>query len=306
MQTILGAGGAIGTLLARELVPYTNAIRLVSRNPEKVNPGDEIFAADITDPEAVEKAIEGSKVVYLTAGFEYKTKTWQETWPLVMTSVINGCKKHRSRLVFFDNAYSYDPRYLSNLTEETPLNPPSKKGKVRMQIAQQLLQETENGNLTAMIVRAADFYGPKVNTSIMMETVYKRLKAGKKPMWMGNAKCIHSMTFTPDAAKATALLGNKPDAFQQVWHLPTSTEKISGKAWIGLFANAMHKEPAFSATPGWIIKTIGLLNPFFKELGEMMYQFENDYYFNSDKFRQHFPDFKITEAKEGVEAVVNS
>ena len=32
-------------------------------------------------------------------------------------------------------------------------------------------------------------------------------------------KVIHP--YTPDAARAVALLGNTPDAFNQVWHLPT-------------------------------------------------------------------------------------
>jgi hypothetical protein len=36
---------------------------------------------------------------------------------------------------------------------------------------------------------------------------------------MANKK--HSFIYTPDAAKATAILGNTPDAYNQVWHLPT-------------------------------------------------------------------------------------
>lgn len=36
-QTVLGAGGAIGIELAKVLTPYTTNIRLVGRNPKKVN-----------------------------------------------------------------------------------------------------------------------------------------------------------------------------------------------------------------------------------------------------------------------------
>ena len=43
MQTILGAGGAIGTDLAKELTAFTKKIRLVSRNPQKVNDTDESY-----------------------------------------------------------------------------------------------------------------------------------------------------------------------------------------------------------------------------------------------------------------------
>ena len=47
MQTILGANGTIGSVLAKELTAYTNQIRLVSRNPKKVNEIDELFPVDL-------------------------------------------------------------------------------------------------------------------------------------------------------------------------------------------------------------------------------------------------------------------
>ncbi len=74
MQTILGSGGAIGIELAKTLVSYTNNIRLVSRNPQKVNDSDQLYQADLTKPDEVLKAVEGSNIVYLTAGFPYHLK----------------------------------------------------------------------------------------------------------------------------------------------------------------------------------------------------------------------------------------
>jgi uncharacterized protein YbjT (DUF2867 family) len=47
LQTILGANGTIGAPLAKELAAYTDRIRLVSRNPKKANPGDELVHSDI-------------------------------------------------------------------------------------------------------------------------------------------------------------------------------------------------------------------------------------------------------------------
>ena len=65
MQTILGANGTIGSLLAKELTTYTDRIRLVSRNPKKVNETDELFPADLTDISQLDKAVKGSDVVYI-------------------------------------------------------------------------------------------------------------------------------------------------------------------------------------------------------------------------------------------------
>ena len=63
-QTILGAGGAIGIPLAKELKKYTDQIRLVGRSPKKVNEGDKLVAMDVNKPGEIDKAIEGSEVVY--------------------------------------------------------------------------------------------------------------------------------------------------------------------------------------------------------------------------------------------------
>ena len=53
MQTILGANGTIGSVLATELRKYTENIRLVSRNPKKVNERDELFPADLSQQDQV-------------------------------------------------------------------------------------------------------------------------------------------------------------------------------------------------------------------------------------------------------------
>jgi putative NADH-flavin reductase len=64
-QTILGAGGAIGTELAKALKNYSNDFRLVSRNPKKINSDDELIRADLSDASQVEKSVEGSGIVYI-------------------------------------------------------------------------------------------------------------------------------------------------------------------------------------------------------------------------------------------------
>ena len=107
MQTILGANGTIGSVLAKELAKYTQQIRLVSRNPKKVNQTDELYAADLSKPENIDQAIAGSSVVYLLVGFEYNLKVWQNNWPKLMRATIDACIKHKAKLVFFDNVYLY-------------------------------------------------------------------------------------------------------------------------------------------------------------------------------------------------------
>jgi nucleoside-diphosphate-sugar epimerase len=303
MQTILGANGTIGSVLAKELRNYTDKIRLVSRNPKRVNESDELFAADLSQPGTVEKAVEGSDVVYLVLGFDYKLSIWEDKWPKLMRATIDACIKHKARLVFFDNVYMYDKDAIPHMTEESLTNPPSKKGAVRKQIAQMLLDEVKTGKLMALIARSADFYGPGNEKSFVIEMVYKNLKKGKAANWFINADRKHSFTYTPDAAKATALLGNTDDAYNQVWHLPTDINTLTGREFISLFTTEMSAKDRVSVMPMWLIKVLGLFIPIMKEMPEMMYQYDRDYFFDSSKFDKRF-NFRTTSYQEGVKNTV--
>ncbi|MGI8634177.1 MAG: NAD(P)H-binding protein [Segetibacter sp.] len=293
----MGATGPIGTETAKQLINYTDKIRLVSRNPKKVNVTDTVLSADLTNAEDVDKAIAGSQIVYLTIGFEYKTAIWKKTWPALMENVIAACKKYNSKLVLFDNVYMYDRNFLSNMTEETPVRPTSKKGAIRAEIAERLLDETRKGNLTALIARSADFFGPS--------TVYKNFKKGKKANWFADVNKVHNFTFYTDAAKGTAILGNTPEAYNQVWHLPTDNTHITGKQWIELFARQMDVKPSYMVVPEWLAGIMGIFVPMLKELKEMIYQYDRNYFFNSSKFDKAF-NYKPLTPDEAVKTMVKS
>lgn len=305
MQTILGSGGGIGTPLAKELTKYTKQIRLVSRNPQKVNETDELFPADLTDVTQVDKAIAGSEVVYVLIGFEYKLSTWQEVWPSFMKAVITACKKHDAKLVFFDNVYMYAKTAIPHMTEDSLIQPPSKKGEVRKQLHQMIMEEVENKNLSALIARSADFYGPDTKNSAFSVMVANNLLKGKKAQAFGNIDKIHTYTYTPDAAKATALLGNTGDAFNQVWHVPTTKEKLTNRQWIQLIADELKVQAKIQSVPIWMVKILGLFMPVMKEFPEMFYQYDRDYFFDSSKFENRF-GIKATAPEDGIRKLIQS
>ncbi len=305
MQTILGSGGAIGLLLAKELMKYTDKVRLVARNPEKVNDTDELFKADLTNAGEVLKSVEGSEVVYLCVGLPYQLKVWQQQWPAVMQNTIIACKHHKAKLVFIDNVYLYSQDAIPHMTELSPMDPPSQKGKIRLQIVQILMDEVAKGTLTALIARSADFYGPDVKTSALKISVFDNFQKGKKAMWLSDATKLHSFTYTPDIAKALALLGNTADAYGQVWHLPTSTEKITGVDFINMIAAEMKVKPAYNTLSKFMLSLLGLFMPILRELKEMQYQNDQDYFFDSSKFQRRF-GLTPTSYADGVNQIVKA
>lgn len=304
MQVILGAGGAIGINLAKELTKYTGEIRLAGRNPKKINANDELVVCNLTDQNDVDKAVNGCEIAYLTVGLQYSLKTWQELWPVVMRNTISSCKKHKTKLVFFDNIYMYNPNKLNPMNEETEVLPVSKKGKVRAGIVQMVLDEIKAGTMEALIARAADFYGPGIKNSVLNEVVFNNLKAGKKANWFCSVNKLHNFTFTPDAARATALLGNTESAFDQVWHLPTAAP-ITGQQWIEKVANELGVKPKIQIASKFIIQVMGLFNPIMKEFVEMLYQYDRDYNFDSSKFESTFKIYP-TSIDEGIKQVLKT
>lgn len=305
MQTILGAGGAIGISLAKELNNYTNQIRLVSRNPKKVNDTDELFPVDVHDLSQIDKVISGSKVVYVVIGFEYKLSVWQKIWPPFIKAVIDACITHNSKLVFFDNVYMYAKSAIPFMTEDASILPPSKKGEVRRKLQEMIMEEVKKGNLRALIARSADFYGPDNKNSVLSIMVLDNLMKGKKAQAFGNLDKIHTYTYTPDAAKATAILGNTDDAFNQVWHLPTTKEKLTNRQWIKLIAEELKVEPRIQSVPAWMLHLLGLFIPIMREFPEMLYQSEQDYFFDSSKIEKQF-GIKATSPKDGIRNLIDN
>jgi nucleoside-diphosphate-sugar epimerase len=292
MHTILGSGGIIANHIAKSLPAYTSNVRLVSRNPKTVTGKEELISADLTSAEQVMKAVKGSEVVYLTAGLQYNIKVWQEQWPILMQNVINACKENNAKLVFFDNVYMYG-KVVGPMTEETPFNPCSRKGEVRAKIATMILDEVKKGELTALIARAADFYGPETYNSFLNMMVFENLKKGKSAQLMISKNLKHSFTYTPDAGKATAVLGNTLSAYNQTWHLPTDMNVLTSQQIVEIATKELNAKPKITVLPRLMIQMAGLFNPIIKESIEMLYQYDSDYIFNSDKFDEVFTFNKV-------------
>ena len=298
MHTILGANGTIARGAAEELYKNNQKIRLVSRNPKKMHDSDELVQADLLDAAQTSNAIKGSDTVYLVTGLIYKTKIWQEQWPVLMQNVINGCKEHGAKLLFFDNVYSYG-LVKGPMTESTPINPVSKKGEVRAGLVEMLMSEMKNG-LPVIIARAADFYGSGSPLSFLNEIVIKKIAAGQKPMVLANANKLHSLTYIPDAGKATAMLGMSDNAWNQVWHVPTAGNPMTMKQIIEAASEiAGTKSSGYQLLPKWMIQLVGIFMPVLKESVEMLYQNEYDYIFDSTKFDTAF-NFEPTPYLQGI------
>jgi nucleoside-diphosphate-sugar epimerase len=296
MHTILGINGVTGIEIAKNLKEKGIPVRGVSRRPFA---GDwEHIQADVMDLESLKNATKGSEVVYFCVGLEYNIKVWQRDWLPMIEKTIQACLANSAKLVFIDNVYMYG--FVEGaMTENTPMKPSSQKGEVRKAIAEKLMDAFQNRGLKGCIARAADFYGPNSDKSVIADTVFKNLQKGKSAQWFGDINKVHSFTYTKDIGKAAVILGIDARANGKVWHLPTASNPWTGQQIINFVAKEMGQKPKVMALKGFLMTVLGLFIPIIKEFKEMMYQYEQDYTFSSDLFEKTF-GMKATAMEEGL------
>jgi nucleoside-diphosphate-sugar epimerase len=101
---------------------------------------------------------------------------------------------------------------------------------------------------------------------------------------MGDPDQPHAYSYTPDVAAGLAVLGERPEAVGQVWHLPV--------AWKGTTRGLIDRfvgEPASVRTlPRWLFRIAGVFSPELRGVPEMIYQFETPYALDDTRFCQAF------------------
>ena len=304
MHTILGANGIIGEELAKALRDqYSDDIKLVGRNPQKVHPNDQLHKADLFNLEAAKSALENTTIAYLTVGLPYKSDVWLNGWPAIMKNVIAACQEQGCKLVYFDNTYAY-PQDAVIQKEDTPLASEGKKGLGKKKAAELLINAIQDEKVEAVICRAPEFYGPGKTKGITNTIVFENLKKGKQPKVFLKDDVKRTLIFTPDASKAMALIANSPDTYGQTWHLPCDDNRLTYQQFIKEISNQLGRDIKYGVLSSFILRIASLFNSNIKETQELLPRYTIDNIFDSSKFKQRFPEFKVTSYQEGIRLIL--
>jgi nucleoside-diphosphate-sugar epimerase len=282
VHLVLGAG-QVGRLVAEALVEKGLRVRVGRRSHAAAPVGAEAFALDVADPEAVAKAATGAAVVYHCVSPAYHQ--WNELLLPATRGILEGTRRAGARLVVLDNLYMYGDTHQMN--ERTPVAPVSRKGALRAEAAQLLLDADARGEVQVAIGRAADFFGPGATLAASFgERFFQRVLAGKSAECLGDLDQPHSYSYTPDVVKGLVTLGLHEEA-RGVWMLPVQPAE-STRAVFERFGRALGRPLAMTSVPQWVIKMMGIFSPPMKEIAEMTYQWRQPFIVDDAKFRAAF------------------
>jgi nucleoside-diphosphate-sugar epimerase len=302
LNVIFGTG-PLAQAAMRALLMRGKTVRMVNRSgqrPAGVPAQVDMVGGDAYNLDFTRSVSKGAAVVYQCAQPAYHQ--WVRQFPPLQTAILEGAAANAAKLIVAENLYMYGDTHGQLIREGLPYAAQTRKGRVRREMSQALLEAHRLGKVRLAIARAADFYGPAVLSSSLGERTVIPLLQGKPAEVTGALDQPHTYTYISDFGEALAILGEREEALGQVWHVP-NPPTLTQRELLTLFFREAGLEPKFSVMRKPMLMLGGLFIPAAREMLEMLYEFEQPFRVDSSKFIQVFGDIATPHATAVKETV---
>jgi len=274
---VLGATGGIGGEVARQLRDAGWQVRALTRGAAKagdLKDGMTWLHGDALNREDVAAAAKGCSVI-VHAVNPPGYRRWSELVLPMLDNTIAAAIAEAATIVLPGTVYNYGPDAWPVLTEESPQNPVTRKGAIRVELEQRLLKASRGG-ARVLIVRAGDFFGPKAGSSWFSQGLVTPGKPVKTISYPGQAGVGHQWSYLPDVARTMVELLKRREtldafaSFHMAGHWDGDGTQMTS-AIRRVVARRTGTSPRITAFPWWLL---ALASPFvttFREMREMRY-----------------------------------
>ena len=303
---ILGSTGSIGYAFADNLISKNIPITILVRDVQKAsnlfkgNTLVEIVQGDVQDLELLKSISKDKKFIF--HGINYPYNKWFGNMDVATEKVIEVASSNKAMIIFPGNVYNYGN--LPLIREDSPQNPCTRKGALRVELEKMLEDAAEAGKCSVLNVRLPDFWGPNVlNEGI--KPLFMNALHGKALPYMLTVDIPHQMVFTKDAAEIMVRL------MQRGLTKPYEKYNYGGyihptvKSFLNLISRLANAPEKIQVYPKWLFSVLGTFSPVMKEVKEMLYLFENSVILDDSKVRKLFHDFKETDLEEAILETLN-
>jgi nucleoside-diphosphate-sugar epimerase len=269
---VLGATGGIGGEVARGLASRGWHVRAMNRDAAKASrslPGYEWVQGDAMKAGDVLKAAQGvSLIVHAVNPPGYKN--WGELVLPMLDNTIAAARAVGARIVLPGTVYNFGPDASPCPTEDSPQNPVTKKGAIRVEMERRL-ERAASGGVPVIIVRAGDYFGPDAANNWFQVLV----KAGKPVTsitYPGKSGVGHQWGYLPDVAETMIRLVERGDdlpAFA-VYHMDGVWDD-DGRQMIAAIERTVGRKVKVRNFPWWMLPFAAPFVTVMRELREMRY-----------------------------------
>jgi nucleoside-diphosphate-sugar epimerase len=297
VHVVVGAGGATGSALVRELLRRELPVRAVTRGGQNDLPVP-VVVADASDPGQMREVCTGATAVYNCVN--PPLLEWETVFPSVNEALISAAGAAEAVLVFADDTWMYG-KVDGPMTEDLPSRPASRLGALRASLAAAVLDAHDRGDVQAVIARAGELYGPGVN-SLLGDNLFSQALLGKRPVWFGRPDLPITPTYIGDFARGLATLADAQDTWGEVWHVP-SGPGTTGRAFVETLCGQLGR-PArmwrITKRTAWPMR---LQSPMARLGVQILYQFEQPFVVDATKYRTRFSE-EATSYEDGIAATL--
>jgi nucleoside-diphosphate-sugar epimerase len=304
MIAIIGAAGAVGRAVADELEKRGLRPAVLGRDGarlERLFGGRaDIRPADLADPDAAARALEGIGLAVYCVGLPYPEFNRH---PVLMRAALQAARKADvQRMIVVSSVYSYGRPRAARVSEDHPREPEARKGRFRKEQEDAAIAAHEPGALETLVLHLPDFYGPYASNSLA-HMMLESLMAGKPARWLGDPDLPHEFVFMPDAARVIADLLEHPECFGRRWNL-AGPGAISGRQFVELAAKEIGCRPRVIRTGRGMLIMAGLFSPLLRQLVELQYLGETPVLLDDGALASDLGGLQKTPYEEGVRRMV--
>ena len=304
---ILGATGGIGGEMARKLIREKWDVHALRRNtPQNEEHGDITWInGDALNAEQVAAAASGCSVI-VHAVNPPGYRNWEQLVLPMLQNTINAAEQNDALIVLPGTVYNYGPDAFLLLRENSPQNPVTRKGAIRVQMERALFEWAQRGG-KVLILRAGDFFGPQAGNNWFSQGL---IKPGERPRIIknpGKAGTGHQWAYLPDVAETlVALLARREqlDAFA-CFHMRGHWDE-EGTTMAGAIQRVAQRagvNAKVKSFPWWLITAMAPFNATLHEMLEMRYLWEQAIQMDNAKlidFLGHEPHTPLIEAVQNT------
>ena len=177
-----------------------------------------------------------------------------------------------ARIVLPGTVYHFRPDALPEPHETSPQRPVTVKGKIRVEMERRLRAAADAGT-PVLIVRAGDFFGPRMSANSWFSSMVKPGKPVAAITYPGRRGVGHQWAYLPDVAETMARLLEKPDMLERfaVFHMEGHWDAYGTQMIAAIRKVAGGPDIKARKLPWLLLRLLSPFVPLFRELMEMSY-----------------------------------
>jgi nucleoside-diphosphate-sugar epimerase len=263
---VLGAAGRLGFAASEAFRDAGWSVKGLVRPGAEWRAPRGIDVIETNERAVAVKEARGTDIVLHALNIPYPG--WaQHALPLAY-SAIEAAEQSGATLMFPGNVYNYGAGMPAVLDETTPMQPTSRKGKLRNEVELRLREASDRGVRT-IILRAGDFFGRGQGS--WFDLVLIKELAKNRITYPGPLDVMHEWAYLPDYIEALIRLAAIRATLEPFATFGFPGHAVTGQEFVSAIAKASGRALKVGHINWWMMRTVGSIWKMGRELTDIGY-----------------------------------